>query len=502
MVQPPSPESTSVALADLLFESGSVGVAVLDRSLRYLRVNRALAAMNGRSSEDHVGRHVREVIPHGAADALVALLERVIGGGEAVTDMPVVVHMPGGAQRRFLASYHPVRERDGAISGIIGTVAEHTAPSTDETAWLNRQLFTLSPLPTWVYDRETLAFLDVNDAAIRRYGWTREEFLGRTLRDIRPPEDMVHLEAAAALPQPTPGSRGFFRHLTKSGELLDVEVFSQDFERAGRPAGIVVVQDVSEQRRAESSLRAAMRSAEQAREQAETANRGKSDFLATMSHELRTPLNAIQGYAELMELGIHGPVTPAQQEALRRIQTSQRHLLGLVNGVLNYARIETGNLHYTVSDVAVDAVLVTCEALIAPQATARGIALGIAPREERGAVPVVRADAEKLQQIVLNLLSNAVKFTEPGGRIDVAARATGATVVVEVRDTGLGIPADQLERIFEPFVQVDARLTRTHEGVGLGLAISRDLARGMGGDLTVRSEIGRGSTFTLSLPRA
>ena len=249
--------------------------------------------------------------------------------------------------------------------------------------------------------------------------------------------------------------------------------------------------------------RARLFGAEQAaRREAEDANRAKSQFLATMSHELRTPLNAIGGYAELMELGIRGPITAEQATDRGRIQQSQRHLLGLINGVLNYARVEAGAVHYAVEDVPLAEVLTTCEALIAPQARAKGLELVVPGGPAVDRTLRVRGDREKVQQIVLNLLSNAVNFTDAGGRLTVEASADAGGVRVRVRDTGVGIAADQLARVFEPFVQVDARLTRTRGGTGLGLAISRDLARGMGGDLTVESVLGTGSTFTLVLPRA
>jgi signal transduction histidine kinase len=191
-------------------------------------------------------------------------------------------------------------------------------------------------------------------------------------------------------------------------------------------------------------------------------------------------------------------VTQAQREDLHRIQVSQRHLLGLINEVLNYAKVETGSVRYDLATVRVRDVLAAAEALVAPQTSAKGLALTI------GACPpevAVRADAEKLRQIIVNLLSNAVKFTERGGRITLECTPFASTVEIAVRDSGIGIPPDQLERIFEPFVQVRADLTRTAEGTGLGLAISRDLARGMGGELVVSSTMGGGSTFTLSLPR-
>jgi signal transduction histidine kinase len=237
---------------------------------------------------------------------------------------------------------------------------------------------------------------------------------------------------------------------------------------------------------------------EDARAEAEAANRAKSEFLAVMSHELRTPLNAIDGYAELLELGIHGPLTPAQRDDLDRIRRSERHLLGLINDVLNYTRIEAGVVHYDIDDVLVDEVLDSCDALTAPQRRVKNLAFdypGCAPGMR------VRADAEKLQQIVLNLLTNAIKFTDTGG-FSLRCTRRDDKVEIVVADTGRGIAPDQLDRVFEPFVQVDTRLTRVSEGVGLGLAISRDLARGMGGDLKVSSALGKGSTFTLTLPAA
>jgi signal transduction histidine kinase len=257
---------------------------------------------------------------------------------------------------------------------------------------------------------------------------------------------------------------------------------------------------LDERRAAEESLRESEARLRAARQQAEDASNAKSDFLAVMSHELRTPLNAIGGYTELMAMGIRGPITAQQQEDLERIQRSQRHLLGLINGVLNFARLEGNAVHYDTTDVSLDDVLATCEALTAPQVRAKRLQLDFAGCDPSLAA---RADREKVQQIVLNLLSNAVKFTEPGGSVAIECAATAdRTVAIRVRDTGRGIPVEQLERIFHPFVQVDSSLARTQEGVGLGLAISRDLARGMGGDLTVTSAVGEGSTFTLTLPQA
>ena len=238
--------------------------------------------------------------------------------------------------------------------------------------------------------------------------------------------------------------------------------------------------------------------ADQARRIAEEANRAKSEFLAVMSHELRTPLNAIGGYTELIELGIHGPVTPEQREALDRVQRSKRLLLGLINQVLSYARIETGAVRYQISDVPLDEVLVTCGSIVAPQIRAQGLVYRYGGCDSG---LTVRADPEKLEQVIINLLANAVKFTDRGGSISVVVEAGDSTVTIRVRDTGIGIASERLGAIFDPFVQLDARYTRTRDGVGLGLAISRDLTSGMGGELQVSSVVGEGSEFSVVLAR-
>ena len=252
-----------------------------------------------------------------------------------------------------------------------------------------------------------------------------------------------------------------------------------------------------DQARLYAAARAARADAEGARVRADEANKAKSEFLATMSHELRTPLNAIAGYAELLDMGLHGPLSEPQRDAIARIQRSERHLLGLINNILNFARIESGHLQLDLIDVPVHDTLVAIETLIAPQVQRRSLDYSYQACDP---AIVMRADPERLRQILLNLLSNAIKFTAPGGRIGVSCTTSGETVRIAVADSGAGILPENLERIFEPFVQLDASATREHEGTGLGLAISRDLARAMGGDLTVESTPGEGSTFTLTMP--
>ena len=235
-----------------------------------------------------------------------------------------------------------------------------------------------------------------------------------------------------------------------------------------------------------------------ARHSAEAANQAKTQFLAVMSHELRTPLNAIGGYAELLMMGIRGAVSDDQKADLERIQRSQRNLLSLINDILNYAKLEAGHVEFDMKPVPLHPLLMDLESLITPQLRARDLTYDYTGCDTK---LTVWADAEKVRQILLNLLSNAIKFTEPGGTIAISCIDRDETVSIVVRDTGLGIPADRLSSVFEPFVQLERRLTSNHEGTGLGLAISRDLARGLGGELSVRSEIGEGSEFDLSLKK-
>jgi signal transduction histidine kinase len=234
-----------------------------------------------------------------------------------------------------------------------------------------------------------------------------------------------------------------------------------------------------------------------AMERAAIADRAKTDFLATMSHELRTPLNAIAGYAELLELGMRGPVTPQQHEAIKRIRRSEQHLLGIVNDILMFAKSESGRIPLNLEDTLVADAIESVRFLVEPMFAPNDLKF---VRHDCEHPLSVVADRDRLNQILVNLISNAVKFSEKGGEIVVRCSKRDHLVDIHIDDSGCGIEQDKLEAIFEPFVQLSSGLTRTAEGSGLGLAISRELARLMGGDVSVQSQTGKGSTFTLSLP--
>jgi len=244
-------------------------------------------------------------------------------------------------------------------------------------------------------------------------------------------------------------------------------------------------------------LELALDGEQSARREAEAANRIKSELFARLSHEFRTPLHAVSGYLEILQQNIHGVLTDDQRRDIERIQQAQDHLLALVNMILDFAKLEGGPVELSMAEIPIEETLRAAEALVAPQFAKKGITY-----QHRAGNPsiTVFADREKLSQIIVNLLANAMKFTAPGGTVGLEWILEGETLFVRIRDTGAGIPADKLEQIFEPFVQLRAPGSPPAGGTGLGLPISRDLARAMAGDIRVSSTLGIGSVFTLSLP--
>ena len=337
-----------------------------------------------------------------------------------------------------------------------------------------------------------------NQGAQRIKGYTADEIIGQHFSVFYPAEDVASRKPARELK--IAARQGKFEEegirLRKDGSVFWASVvITAVRERDGSLIGFAkVTRDLTERRAAQEQAIADTRRIAQA----EAANATKSEFLAAMSHELRTPLNAIGGYVDLLSLGIGGPTTPAQTEYLGRIRKGQQHLLGIITDLLNFSRIEAGHLNYEVAPVFLRSVVESVAPMIEPTAATKKIEL---KRHSLADECVVLGDRARIDQIVLNILSNAIKYTAAGGTIDIKGAFSAKTASISVTDTGRGIPREKLESIFEPFVQLGRSLSSAHEGMGLGLAISRDLARAMSGDLTVSSKVGVGSTFTLTLPR-
>jgi signal transduction histidine kinase len=373
----------------------------------------------------------------------------------------------------------------GATVSVVGYtygsdlafVLTGTTRPTSDVEWLR----TLLPMFGTIFKGERMAAAALLSAKAARDTATRAARLAQSLDKTR-----RHLEEALSDAR---DARLMLEEQAAELEMANDQLHVQAQE---------MEEQATEMEAQAEELHAANLELQEAREVADSANNAKSEFLATMSHELRTPLNAIGGYVQLIEMGLKGPVTDEQHDALSRIDRNQRHLLGLINNILNLSRIEAGQVDYQITDVPLGDVLADLTPMIEPQMRAKAITFNL---PDLASFPVVRADAEKLQQVLLNLLSNAVKFTHDGGRIAIEGDPADEAGKVSIRviDTGRGIPADKLNTIFDPFIQVDASHSRESQGTGLGLTISRDLARGMGGDLQVRSELGVGSSFMLTL---
>jgi len=485
-----------------------------------LECNRASLEFAGNTREEVVGVPFWDTpwFAHtpGAAEGLREWVGRA-AAGEFVR-REVALRRPSGEVVTFDFSLHPIRNAAGEVIYIVPEGRDVTdRMRLTEALEVERarlaQVFQRAPSFIVAFRGPDQVYEFVNEAYYQLVG--HRDILGKPLLEaipeIRGQGFVELLEGVRGTGEPWVGRETPVQLQRTPGAPLETRYLDMVFQALvdgdGTRSGVVahgsdVTEQVLARREVERLLAESERAraeAEAARADAETANRAKGEFLAVMSHELRTPLNAIGGYAELLELGIRGPVTEAQRADLARIQLSQRHLLGLINQVLNYTRIETGTVRYDLDDVPVGEALAAAEALVVPQVRAHGLTclLGACDPALR-----VRADREKLQQVLLNLLTNALKFTDAGGELRVDCTTAPGVVAISVGDTGVGIAADKLSTVFEPFVQVDQRLTRPHEGVGLGLAISRDLARGMGGDLVAESTPGVGSTFILTLPAA
>jgi PAS domain S-box-containing protein len=379
-----------------------------------------------------------------------------------------------------------------------------------------RLLIEQSPTSIHVVDASGRTVL-VNPAFERLWGIGMEQLEGYVLWDD------PQLESNGLWPYVERARRGEAVHVPPyrhdasvsvgegAARWIETTVYPVKDERGALRELVILSTDVTLQQTAAAERERLLDAERRAREEAEAANRAKRDFLAVMSHELRTPLNAMLGYAGLLDDEVAGPLTEAQRDFLHRGSEAARRLLALVDDLLAFAKVEAGRVTIQLEKVPVAALVGDVVSLVAPQAAARGITLGV--ERPVDAAYVALADRERATQVLLNLVANAVKFTPAGGHVtlavsftSIAAREEGApagpAVQVAVRDTGPGIAPAELERVFEPFVQLDTGPARAAGGTGLGLAIARDLARAMHGDVLATSDVGRGSTFTLVLLRA
>jgi PAS domain S-box-containing protein len=483
--------------------------------------NRCAQRLYGWRADEVLGRNVVDVVPSEPSREQAAELMARLRAGERWEGEFRVRRRDGSGFHAWVADV-PVLDEEGRVMAIVGISTDLTTHRETEQALGRAEaeahrererlwtVFRHAPAAMALVRGPDHVFEMANAAYVRL---VQREVVGRPMREALP-----ELEGQGILEMLDDAWRTGRAHVAIERRVRmgsgDGRVFERFFDFAFQPL------PTAEARSDRILLQAAevtgqvhaRRSSELARAAAEEANRAKSQFLANMSHEVRTPINAITGYAELLELEIGGSLTRQQRYQVERIRASSQHLLTLVNEVLDLAKVESGQMTVQRERIPAAEVLADALALVQPLAVRRGLRL----HDHAAGAPdaAFLGDGDRVRQILVNLLSNAVKFTEPGG--SVAARATvtgepdddarlpgmGPWVRMDVEDTGIGIPPERLATIFDPFVQVDASYTREAGGTGLGLTISRRLARLMEGDLTVRSTLGRGSCFTVWLPAA
>ncbi len=479
--------------------------------------NDAYLGLIGR--DDIVGKTVDQALPEVRAQGFVDLLDRVLATGEPFIGRAIPVMLrdsPAGEMSvHFLDFvYQPLTNASGERVGIVAhgsdvtesvtaqreierLLHESEAVRTAAEESEERYRFLANSIPVQVWTATVDGAIDyVNERTARYFGKTVDEVIGDQWISVLHADDVAptldrwrdSIMNGAAYEVEfrlwSHAHQAYRWHLSRATPQRD------EIGRIIRWFGTNT--EIEDRKQAEAELR-------RLTVEATEANHAKSDFLAAMSHELRTPLNAIGGYAQLIEMGVRGPVTEEQRADLLKIQRSKNHLDALVSDVLSFAKLGSGKIDYHIRDVSLERVIASVVDMITPQLAEKKLTLAPLPASHGLAVS---ADEDKLRQILLNLLANALKFTPAGGTITLDVQPTASEVGISVSDTGIGIPEDHRERIFEPFVQAKRALKSSDQGVGLGLPISRQLARAMQGDLTVVSEPDHGSTFTVTLPRA
>ena len=483
---------------------------------RYEYVNNEYQRLVGRT--DLISLTVDEAFPELRAQGFVELLDEVYRSRKSLhhRETPIVIETTNAeiSQRLFVdVIFQPLIGGSGEADGIIVFGSDVTTPVESrreieklllqsERALLEaerselRYRFLANSIPVHVWTATVDGLLDfVSERTAQYLGLPGYQLLRSSWVDALHPDDAERAEAT-------------WRASVQTGAEYEIEFRLWSAEHAefrwhlvrataqrDREGAIIrwfgSNTDIHDRKNLESDLKRLTREAQE-------ANRSKSDFLSAMSHELRTPLNAIGGYAQLLELGVRGALSEEQKVDLRRIQRSKAHLDGLVSGVLDFAKMGTGKIALTSIEIDVLSMLGSVVDMVRPQLAERGLTL--APWEVPEGTSII-GDEDRVRQILLNIVANAVKFTPAGGVISFAVSSSESEVVIGITDTGIGIAEDELDRMFEPFVQAKSPLHVAGIGVGLGLAISMQLARAMDGEIKVVSSPGNGSTFSVHLKR-
>jgi PAS domain S-box-containing protein len=493
----------ALAHLDTLLSSAPIGFAFYTPDLVYQRVNKSLAAINGLSIEEHLGKTLHQVLPEMSL-ILEPLLRQVMDTGEPILDLEV----PGEPQpndtkqHHWLVSFYPVRMQAGELLGAGVLVSDITERKRAEVALRDseeryRLLFESNPQPMWVYDLETLAFLAVNKAAVRHYGYSREQFLGMTIGDIRPPEDLPALHDAVANSADGLDVAGVWKHLKKDGSIIDVEINSHSVVFAGRRAELILANDVTERNRLEAAL---LSSEEQLRQSQKLEAIGQ--LAGGVAHDFNNLLTAINGYSALAlrRVGDDHPVSAYLEE----IKKAGDRAANLTRQLLAFGRKQLLQpLAINLNDIVGDMIK------LLKRLIGEDVVLVTKPGVD---LKQIKADPGQLEQVLVNLVVNARDAMPRGGTVTIetanttldgayASRHMGVTpgeyVMLAISDTGTGMDQDTRLRVFEPFFTTKEK----GKGTGLGLSTVYGIVRQSGGNIWVYSELGKGTTFKVYLPQ-
>ncbi|MCW5623358.1 MAG: PAS domain S-box protein [Burkholderiales bacterium] len=462
---------------------------------RFLRWNRNFEVVTGRSAAEIVTMHPRDFFRSADQPLLEQRIAEVFETGEATVEADFLV-ADGGTRPYFFTGRRVQFRNQLCLVGVGIDISERkraeAALSESRAHLVDAQR--IAGIGSWTLDLRSGA-LTWSDQVYEIFGVDRSNVSSsfEAFISFVHPDDRARLRAAqeAALAGEAPLDIEHRIVLADGSEKVVHELAALKYDASGHAVSLEgTVHDIT--------VRVRLQAEREQRHRAETADRLKSAFLATMSHELRTPLNSIIGFTGILLRGLAGPLNPEQNKQLGMVQASARHLLALVNDVLDISKIEAGQLVVARAPFDPRQSLQKVAELVATQAHAKGLTLRVCVSSEIGQAI---GDARRFEQVLLNLLSNAIKFTDTGEvSLTAEMKPDGTGFRVVVADTGIGIRRQDQDELFQPFRQVDSGLSRSHEGTGLGLAICRRLVELMGGDISVESEFGRGSRFTVILP--
>lgn len=481
---------------------------------RFIFANKAMLDITGYEEHEIINMSIMDILVEDFKEKAGFNCRDVLSGSKAYCSDEVQIIRKDGIVRwvNIYATMVMYKNRPvmlGTVNDITESMAVRQSLIKSEERY--RLLFENNPQPMWLYDVKTLSFLEVNEAAVRHYGYSRAEFLSMTIKDIRPPEDIPMLMNNVNEVTGGVDEAGIWRHIKKNGTMIYAEVVSYGFEFGNRLVELVQANDVTSTVKAQEQLlksnfqledriRERTKELSEANQRLLELDRLKTLFVASMTHELRTPLNAVLGFSTLLNDGVYGDITAEQQEALSKVLKGGQQLLDLVNDAIDVTKIEAGQLEQQISDFDIHDLLTEVSMTFEKNAAEKGVEFIVESLHKQ-----LHSDRRRIYQALMNLIDNAIKFTDHGtikikaSLIDAGSDAEKISISVE--DTGSGIKNEDMKELFVPFSKLGMTERRMTHGTGLGLYLTNKIVEdALGGKMSVESEFGRGSRFTIALP--